>query len=49
MIQVICKPIVEVHVLNFDSDFYGKEAAVDWIGHIRKEQKFNSVDVLSNK
>ncbi len=38
--------IVEVHVLNFDSDIYGKEAIVDWIGHIRTEQKFSSVDFL---
>lgn len=40
------KPSVEVHVLDFNSDLYGKEAAVDWIARIRSEQKFNSVDEL---
>ena len=38
--------VVEVHVLNFDGDLYGKEAFVDWIGHIRDEQKFGSIDLL---
>ncbi|MGG0670742.1 bifunctional riboflavin kinase/FAD synthetase [Sporosarcina koreensis] len=40
------KPNVEVHVLDFSSDLYGKEATVDWIARIRAEQKFNSVDEL---
>lgn len=41
----IRKPSVEVHVLDYDSDLYGKEVAVDWIARIRAEQKF-SVDEL---
>ncbi|MCM3742878.1 bifunctional riboflavin kinase/FAD synthetase [Sporosarcina luteola] len=40
------KTSVEVHVLDFNADLYGKEAAVDWIARIRPEQKFNSVDEL---
>ncbi|MFS0574181.1 bifunctional riboflavin kinase/FAD synthetase [Sporosarcina sp. 179-K 3D1 HS] len=40
------RPSVEVHVLDFDGDLYGKEAAVDWIAHIRGERKFDSVDAL---
>ena len=32
--------------LDFDGDLYGKEACVDWIGHIRNEQKFGSIDLL---
>ncbi len=39
-------PIVEVHVLDFDGDLYGKEAAVDWIKYLRKEEKFESIDAL---
>lgn len=39
-------PIVEVNVLDFDGDLYGKEVAVDWIKHLRKEEKFDSVDAL---
>ena len=39
-------PIVEVNVLDFEGDLYGKEVAVDWIKHLRKEDKFDSVDAL---
>lgn len=38
--------VVEVHVLDFTGDLYGKEAFVDWVGHIRPEQKFGSIDLL---
>ncbi len=38
--------MVEVHVLNFEGDLYGKEVAVDWIAHIREEKKFESFDAL---
>jgi len=40
------RPSVEVHVLGFEGDLYEKEVAVDWIGHIRSERKFESVDAL---
>lgn len=40
------RPSVEVHVLDFNADLYGKEATVDWISRIRAEQKFNSIDEL---
>ncbi len=39
-------PVVEVYVLDFEGDLYGKEVAIDWIGHIRAEKKFDSVDAL---
>ena len=39
-------PIVEVNVLDFDGDLYDKEVAVDWIKHLRPEEKFDSVDAL---
>lgn len=39
-------PIVEVNVLDFDGDLYGKEVAVDWIKFLRPEEKFDSVDAL---
>lgn len=39
-------PMVEVHILDFDGDLYGKEVAVDWIEHIREEKKFDSLDAL---
>lgn len=42
----IKNPMVEVHVLDFDGNLYGKEVAVDWIQHIRDEKKFESLDAL---
>lgn len=39
-------PMVEVHILDFDGDLYGKEVSVDWIEYIRDEKKFESLDAL---
>ncbi|PLT34168.1 bifunctional riboflavin kinase/FAD synthetase [Bacillus sp. V5-8f] len=33
-------PTVEVHILSFDGDLYGKEVKVEWHKRIRSEQKF---------
>nr|WP_225941852.1 bifunctional riboflavin kinase/FAD synthetase [Sporosarcina limicola] len=38
--------VVEVHVLDFDGDLYGKTVSVDWIGRIRGELKFSSAEAL---
>ena len=38
--------MVEVHLLDFDGNLYGKEVAVDWIQRIREEKKFESIDAL---
>lgn len=38
--------MVEVHLLQFDGDLYGKEVAVDWLYFIRQEQKFDSFEAL---
>lgn len=40
------KPLIEVHLLDFDGDLYDQVATVDWIASIRDEQKFASVDEL---
>ncbi|MBB4823885.1 riboflavin kinase/FMN adenylyltransferase [Sporosarcina luteola] len=40
------KPLIEVHVLDYEGDLYGQLVLVDWIAHIRDEQKFSSVDEL---
>lgn len=42
----IIHPVVEVYILNFDEEIYGKQVEVDWVRHIREEMKFDSVDEL---
>lgn len=42
----LTKPILEVHLFDFDRDIYGKYIHVDFIEHLRDEEKFESVDAL---
>jgi riboflavin kinase/FMN adenylyltransferase len=39
-------PLLEVFLFDFDGDLYGKPVDVAFIGWIRHEQKFESVDLL---
>ncbi len=36
----------EVHLFDFEGDMYGKMLTVELVSHLRKEQKFHSVDEL---
>ncbi|MEA2010028.1 MAG: bifunctional riboflavin kinase/FAD synthetase [Actinomycetota bacterium] len=38
--------VLEVHVLELDRDLYGKHLSIEFIGRIRDERKFESVDEL---
>lgn len=38
--------MIEVHVLNFNGDLYGKKVAVEWGQYIRPERKFESLEAL---
>jgi len=39
-------PLLEVHLLDFDGDLYGREIEVEFIARIRNELKFDSLDAL---
>lgn len=43
------KPILEVHIFNFEGDLYGQEIKVVFQAFIRSEQKFESVDALKTQ
>ena len=40
------KPILEVHLFDFDADIYGKYIHVDFIAWIREQRKYDIVDDL---
>jgi riboflavin kinase/FMN adenylyltransferase len=40
------EPLLEAHVFDFDGDLYGRELEVEFVGKIREELKFESLDAL---
>jgi len=40
------KPILEVHLLDFDGNLYGQMITVEFLHKLREEQKFESLDLL---
>lgn len=42
----INKDLVEVHILDFDKDIYGKNIEIEFLQRVRDEKKFDSLDEL---
>jgi len=42
----LIKPLLEVHLFDFDKDIYGATIYVDFIEHLRSEEKYEAVDDL---
>jgi riboflavin kinase/FMN adenylyltransferase len=40
------KPLLEVHIFDFDADIYGEYIQVDFIARIRSEEKFENAKAL---
>lgn len=40
------KPVLEVHIFDFDQDIYGRYIHVDFVARLRDEEKFDSVEAL---
>ena len=40
------EPIVEVHILDYEGDLYGKNIEIDILKKLRNEQKFASLEEL---
>jgi riboflavin kinase / FMN adenylyltransferase len=40
-------PLVEVHLFDFDEDLYGLHLEVEFVAHIRPEQRFDGLEALS--
>ena len=43
------KPLLEVHLFNFDKNIYGKKLKVEFIKLIREEKKFQSIEKLKDQ
>jgi riboflavin kinase / FMN adenylyltransferase len=43
------KLLLEVHVLDFNADLYGKHVHVEFLHKIRDEMKFASLDALKTQ
>lgn len=43
------KPLIEVHILNFDKDIYGQNINIEFNKMIRQEQKFKSLNALKEQ
>jgi len=41
--------LVEVYLLDVDLDLYGKELSIDFIAHLRGEQRFPGIDALKKQ
>jgi len=39
-------PLLEVHLLDYDADLYGRQVRVDFLKRLRDEQRFESFDAL---
>jgi riboflavin kinase/FMN adenylyltransferase len=39
-------PVLEVFLLDFDGDLYGREIEVEFIGFVREDRRFNDVEAL---
>lgn len=40
------KPVVEVHLFDFDQDIYGESVTIEWIDRIRGDMKFDNIEDL---
>ncbi len=41
--------VLEVHLLDFDADLYGRHLCVDFVGFIREDRKFDSMQALQEQ
>lgn len=44
-----CEPMLEVHLLNYDGDLYGKSVHVSFVGRIRDIVAFDNLEKLSRQ
>lgn len=45
-VNEVAHPLLEVHLFDFDGELYGQRMAVEFVAHLRDEQKFDGLDAL---
>ena len=43
------KPVLEVHIFNFNESIYGKRLTVEFKNKLRDEKKFDNIDLLKKQ
>ena len=46
-VNEVPKPLLEVHLFDFEGDLYGQRMAVEFVAKLRDEQKFDNLDALT--
>lgn len=42
-------PTIEAHIIGWEGDLYGQELTLSFIGRLRDEERFNTIDALRNQ
>lgn len=48
-VNEVAEPLLEVHLFDFDGDLYGQRMAVEFVGKLRDEQKFDTIPALKEQ
>ena len=40
---------IEAHIINFDSDLYGKSICIEFVDYLRNDIKFESIEDLKSQ
>ena len=43
------KPVLEIHIFNFNENIYGRRLTVEFINKLREEKKFDNIDLLKEQ
>ncbi|HET6433050.1 bifunctional riboflavin kinase/FAD synthetase [Dyella sp.] len=46
-VNEVAEPLLEVHLFDFEGDLYGQRMAVEFVGKLRDEQKFDGLEALT--
>ena len=48
-VNEVAEPLLEVHLFDFNGDLYGQRMAVEFVGKLRDELKFDTLDALKTQ